>query len=218
MMRRDMSPGRWERGKTLTFERARADNPRMRSPFSRAGRRARHDERGQALVEFALIAPLFLMLVIGVIQFGVGLNFWFDMQRLANQGARAAVVNCGENATTQATNLCLTTRTSPGTKDLEQSLLDQIMSKGNDSTVEVCYIPPTDPAPAGWTPTVGDAVRVTLKDRYRLQAVVRLAKIDLTAQATMRLEQVPNSPGLPDYTNSANWVLAAHGAGTPCRP
>ena len=33
------------------------------------------------------------MIVVGVIQFGVALNFWLDMQRIANQGARWAVVN-----------------------------------------------------------------------------------------------------------------------------
>ena len=54
---------------------------------------ARDRESGQALVEFALILPLFLMIVVGIIQFGVGLNFWLDMQRIANQGARWAVVN-----------------------------------------------------------------------------------------------------------------------------
>jgi TadE-like protein len=213
-----MSPGRRGRGRRLMPECSQADTGCMRRLSKWSLPRIRRDDRGQALVEFALVAPLFLMLVIGVIQFGVALNFWFDMQRLANQGARAAVVNCGENSSTSTGNLCLTTRTSPGTPDLVQSLQDQVISRGNDSTVEVCYVPPTDPAPAGWTPNIGDAVRVTLVDRYRLQAVVRLAKIDLTARATMRLEQVPDSSALPDRTNSANYVLAAHGAGTPCRP
>ena len=53
--------------------------------------RARQD--GQALVEFALIAPLLLMLVFGIIYFGIGLNYWLDMNRVANQGARQAAVN-----------------------------------------------------------------------------------------------------------------------------
>jgi Flp pilus assembly protein TadG len=220
---------------SLTFGDARADKASVTSVWTLA-RRGRRDERGQALVEFAIIAPLFLMLVIGVIQFAVALNFWFDMQRLANQGARAATVNCGANAASPSPNgnLC---RTSAGAYNLKQSLIDQIVSTGNSQNassqcssgdcVEICYVPP-DPAatpPAGF-PTTGDAVRVTLKKRYRLQAIVNLAKIDLVAKATMRLEQDPHSTsgtpvtaaGLPDPNAAANWVSTGHTGNQACQP
>src|SRR5438874_1762965 len=110
-----------EKGKTLTFECARADNACMRL-LPRHLRRARRDERGQALVEFALLAPLFFMLVIGIIQFAVAFNFWFDLQRLANQGARSAAVNCGPSAANQCTSTTSTT--------LEHFLAEQIVSSG----------------------------------------------------------------------------------------
>ena len=45
------------------------------------------------MVEFALILIPLLILVVGIIQFGIGLNYWLDMNRLSNQGARWAVVN-----------------------------------------------------------------------------------------------------------------------------
>ena len=185
-------------------------------------------ERGQALVEFAVIAPLFFMLVIGVIQFAIGFNFWFDLQRLANQGARSAAVNCG-----LADNQC----TSATSSKLEHYLAEQVISRGNDLTTrdengaqgyaEVCYVPPSDPAPTGWQPSAGDSVRVRLTDRYRLQTIVNLAKIDLTATATMRLEQAPNggkdsptytSGPLPDPTKSTNYVLTANKAAGRCAP
>ena len=112
-------------------------------------------ESGQALVEFALVLPLFLMIVVGVIQFGVALNFWLDMQRLANQGARSAAVNCGPSAATnqcgpstwvQATRIgglasylgSKTTATPEG----------QVLSSGNTPEVEICYVPPSQPPPA----------------------------------------------------------------------
>jgi hypothetical protein len=175
--------------------------------------RKREREAGQALVEFALIVPLFMMIVVGLIQFGVALNFWFDLQRLANQGARSAAVNCGI-----ASNQC-------GSTTLENYLGlrkagnpdGQVLSAGNDPTVEVCYVPPS-PQPPGWQPEAGDAVRVMLTERYRLQAIVGLAKIDLTAKATMRLEQTPTSTKLPDRTLSANWVLASHTGSARCKP
>jgi hypothetical protein len=174
-------------------------------------------ERGQALVEFALIAPLFIALVVGVVQFAVALNFWFDLQRLANQGARSAAVNCGVGAN-QCGSTTLEEYLGPKTQATPEG---QVISKGNTPLVEVCYVPPSDPAPAGWSPSVGDAVRVQLKERYRLQAIVGLAKIDLRARATMRIEQIPNSNGntaLPDPASQTNWVLKANAASNHCAP
>ena len=57
------------------------DNARMR------------DERGQATTEFALIFIPLMMVVAGIIYFGIGLNYWLDMNRVANQGARSAAVD-----------------------------------------------------------------------------------------------------------------------------
>ena len=50
-------------------------------------------ESGQATVEFALILLPLLILVAGIIYFGIGLNYWLDMNRVANQGARWAAVD-----------------------------------------------------------------------------------------------------------------------------
>ena len=197
MMRRDMSPGDRGRGRSLTLRRARADNARMRL-LRRHVRRLR-GERGQALVEFALIAPLFLMLVIGIVQFAVALNFWFDLNRLANQGARSAAVNCGEPV---GTPQCGTSLANQLGQHVNQG--GEIISSGNNPTVEICYIVPSGSDPNSYTAQGGDSVRVTLRDRYPLQLIVNLAKVDLTARATMRLERTPTSTALP-APGSANW-------------
>jgi Flp pilus assembly pilin Flp len=199
----------------LMLEDARADNASVTSVWTPLRRRARRDERGQALVEFALIAPLFLMLVVGVVQFAVALNFWFDLQRLSNQGARSAAVNCGPAAAPQCGTQAWT---APGT-GIEAYLRAAVISRGNTpDEVEVCYVPPSDPAPGGWSPAAGDAVRVRLEERYRLQAVVRLAKIDLAARATMRLEQEPTSGGPLPTKVSSNYVLATNAGSGRCEP
>ena len=39
-----------------------------------------------------LISPLIFLLVGGIIQLGLAINYWMDMQRIANQGARWAAV------------------------------------------------------------------------------------------------------------------------------
>ncbi|HEX4520036.1 MAG TPA: TadE family protein [Gaiellaceae bacterium] len=50
-------------------------------------------QRGQALVEFALILPIFLLLVIGVFDFGQAENRKNNLNFLANEAARFAEVN-----------------------------------------------------------------------------------------------------------------------------
>jgi hypothetical protein len=58
----------------------------------RAARR-RHDDRGAAAVEFALIAPLLFMLVFAIIDFGFGIHAWDATHNAAREGARFGAVN-----------------------------------------------------------------------------------------------------------------------------
>lgn len=58
---------------------------------SRQRRRARRDD-GQALVEFALIMPVFLLLVMGVVEFGRAWNSYQVVTDAAREGARTAVL------------------------------------------------------------------------------------------------------------------------------
>jgi len=48
-------------------------------------------QRSQGLTEFALIAPIILLLTFGIIDFGRGLYFYITLQQAANEGARVAV-------------------------------------------------------------------------------------------------------------------------------
>jgi hypothetical protein len=48
-------------------------------------------QRSQGMTEFALIAPIILLLTFGVIDFGRGLYFYITLQQAANEGARVAV-------------------------------------------------------------------------------------------------------------------------------
>ncbi len=50
------------------------------------------DERGQALVEFAIVAPLLLTLVLGIVQFGLVFSNSLALTDAVRAGARAAVV------------------------------------------------------------------------------------------------------------------------------
>jgi hypothetical protein len=55
-------------------------------------------QRGQSMVEFALVVPVFLILVFGIIDFGLGLRAWISITNAAREGARVGAVrgSCSE--------------------------------------------------------------------------------------------------------------------------
>jgi len=55
-------------------------------------RGARSDESGQAMVEFAIVLPLLLMLMIAVFEFGRAYHVYHAVTDAARLGARSAVV------------------------------------------------------------------------------------------------------------------------------
>jgi hypothetical protein len=183
------------KGQMLRFKARSADKGSMVSDVhetASAGARRRERESGQALVEFALILPVFVALVVGVIQFGVGLNYWLDMQRIANQGARWAVVNKfpldpdgpGPAAGIRTDDACLTNPdTDCSNPNVQQFLASEPISGGLKPCVNISF-PNT-------TSDVGDAVKVELAIPFTFVPILRLGTIKLTADATMRLEQKP---------------------------
>ena len=145
-----------------------------------AARRHRQDpESGQATVEFALILFPLLLIVVGIIQFGIGLNYWLDMQRIANQGARWAAVNNWPPDCPYGSTSCT------GANTLQETLKRQVLTAGLKGVVkvQVCY-PSTTKEP-------GDPVKVHLEAPYKFSPITSLGTITLRANATMRLEQPP---------------------------
>jgi len=58
-------------------------------------------ERGAELVEFALVFPLFLLLMVGVVEFGRAYNIYENVIHATREGVRAASADCltGGNCT-----------------------------------------------------------------------------------------------------------------------
>ena len=71
----------------------------MSEPMTR-GRGRRH-ERGASAVEFALIVPMLILLVFGIISYGYMLSFRQGMSQGASEGARAGAVWAAAYKTTQ---------------------------------------------------------------------------------------------------------------------
>ena len=56
-------------------------------------RRTAQDEKGQAMVEFALILPPLLLIMLAILQFGVVFNDYLELTDGVRAGARTAAVS-----------------------------------------------------------------------------------------------------------------------------
>ena len=146
------------------------------------GERTDTRERGQAMVEFVLVAPLLFLVVGGIIQFALALNYWLDMQRLANQGARWAVVS---QYPLPDGSMC--SGASPCTPTLQVALAEQAQSDGLSPTVSICF-PGIEPPGLG---VRGTPVRVRLESPFTFVPILGIGKVKLGADAQMRIEQPP---------------------------
>jgi hypothetical protein len=135
-------------------------------------------EEGQALAEFALILPILVLLLFGVLEFGKLFNYWLDEAHLANTGARWAVVD-----------------SLPGGATLQQYVRSQADTSELRSNAHVCIS-----FPAG-TQNVGDPVKVDVSYTTGVPIVTALinrffgggspASIKVAGSSTMRLEARP---------------------------
>ena len=139
-----------------------------------SGGRKRDRERGQAMVELVLVSPLLFLLVGGIIQFALALNYWLDMQRLANQGARWAVV---ARYPLPDGSMCISSGCDP---DLQTALALQAQSEGLHPVVSICF-------PSG--DAVGNPVRVRLETDFSFVPILGIGTVTLGADAEMRIEQ-----------------------------
>ncbi len=140
------------------------------------------DQRGAALVEFALVLPILVILLFGLLDFGKAFNYWIDGTHLANEGARWAVVNKNPGAGTGTLQEYIK----------EQGTTDELRNGGTSSTpdpLQVCISFPTG------TGAVGEPVEVTVSTTYNWLSALGLDATEtiITGRSTMRLEAAPTS-------------------------
>jgi Flp pilus assembly protein TadG len=76
--------------------------------------RKRRRQQGQALAEFAIVIPIFLLILFGIFDVGRAVYAYSSVTNAAREGARLAIVNqdtasVGNRAADQATALAVTT-------------------------------------------------------------------------------------------------------------
>ena len=145
---------------------------------SKRGRGSDHGRRGQSLVEFTLVLPLFLLLVAGMVDFGMALYSNMTVLNAAREGARLSV-------------------TAPGNTAAVDSRVRSMASglNGADLTVTTTCERP-NPAPATtfsactspmWQP--GDAVVVRTDYIYRMIWPLAIGtQIPMSSTVRMRIE------------------------------
>lgn len=129
----------------------------------------RRDESGQSLVEFAVVLPLVLLLLLGIMDFGKAFNYWITENQVAAQGARRAAVNLGAAT-------------------LQDFVRSQIKVTELHDNAKICVTFPDGPTKN----KVGDPVKVTVAIQYLWLPVLKrfgkVGKLTLRNSATMRLE------------------------------
>ena len=144
------------------------------------------NESGQALPEFALVLPLLLVLLFGMLDFGKAFNYWIDTTQITSEGARYAAVNRKPDPS-DPLSLQQQLRAQGNTAELREGNTDSIATPA-----EVCVEFPND------TSNAGDPVTVRMTFDYHWlpflgSHIDGLTDTEVSATATMRLEAAPTN-------------------------
>jgi Flp pilus assembly protein TadG len=150
------------------------------------------------MVELAIVLPLFMLLLLGMLDFGDAYNTWIDETHLANEGARLAAVNySAPGCTNSNVDICLAQyiQANADTTELKNGRTGDSYAP-TQSAVRVCISYPQNTANSPATQgLIGDPVLVKVTVDYQWLRYIsgRLnipgGKSTITGQATMRLEQ-----------------------------
>ncbi len=137
-------------------------------------------EEGAVLVEFAFVAPVFLLIVVGMLQLGIILNAKIDETHLASSGARYAAVNQNPNPDGSLQEYIRARADTAGMREAAQVCVEFLEGE------------------TGTSGQPGDPVKVTMSYAYDLIPLVgnsldpSLASVTVVGDATMRLETIPD--------------------------
>ena len=103
----------------------------------------RPKENGQAVVEFAVILPVLLLILFAILQFGVVFNNYIQVTAAAREGARKAAVS--RSLGTSAAETAATAAAKAAAPGLKQSSIavsypnNPSFAQGSDVSVKVTY-------------------------------------------------------------------------------
>ena len=147
---------------------------------------------GVAMTEFALILPIFMVIVAGLLGFGRVFFYWIQANHVANETARWAIVDrnpystsCPTGPYTGATNC----------ESLQQHAANHSSMEFNSGTT-VCI------QRQGVALDVGDPLEVTVAKPFTFVPVLGIGRITIQASSTMRVENFENGATPTAYTET----------------
>jgi len=124
------------------------------------------NEKGQAMVEFALILPVLLLLVMGIAEFGMMFNSYLSVQNATREGARIGIVGASD-------------------EEMEERILTTSPSLRKDRMVITIE-------PESNSRISGDTLRVQVNYDYRMAvpfiSTLFGGNINLSGESSMRIE------------------------------
>jgi Flp pilus assembly protein TadG len=150
-------------------------------------RKELRSESGQAGIEYALVLPAVVIILLAIVDFGFAFNYWNNEQELASATARYAAVgrNPGPGGSLQAT--------------MKSTVASNALKNGGTNSlptaVQVCVSFPDGRG-------VGKRVVVDVHTDYHWIGFVPYlgdrAPVHLSGKATMRQETTPTTAAVPD--------------------
>ena len=156
---------------------------KLRTHVARLVRLARREE-GTALIEFALVLPLLMLILMGILYYGRYVSYANDENQLASSAARWAAVNVNPGSSSSLT--------------LQQYVAKQAspeLSKGSKGVgavkVYVYY-------PTGSSGATGQPVRACVTSTVNFIPILGVSSSTVVQTATMNVENPPS--GSPAWT------------------
>ncbi|MBA3430480.1 MAG: pilus assembly protein [Actinobacteria bacterium] len=137
--------------------------------------------RGQTLVEFALILPIFILLLVGIFDVGRAVYAYNTINNAAREAVRVGIVNQNTGA-------------------IEAKAIKQAVSLGLAATdIEVRFLQPdySNAAPCNATPRTGCLVEVEVRYQYTAATPVignLVGVLDLQGSSRQPIERTFNAP------------------------
>jgi len=139
------------------------------------------------MVEFALVLPVLMLIIVGMLQFGRVFYYWISVNHLANEGARWAAVDCDPSVSGCGT----------GAGNLQQYLYDSASTGELQSGLKVCIVPPA---------SIGNPVVVKVQKQFTFLPIMRLLPVTIRGASTMQAEFFRGGTGgtAPTYSAGNN--------------
>jgi Flp pilus assembly protein TadG len=147
-------------------------------------------EDGVAMTEFALILPIFMVIVAGLLGFGRVFFYWIQANHVANETARWAIVDRNPYAPTT----------------LQQHAANSSSVEFNSGSDQTTVCIQRD----GTSLNLGDPLDVTVAKPFAFVPILGIGKITIRASSTMRVERL----GAVDASNNAIPSSYTEGCGT----